>query len=1144
MNEHSTTNSTVYRTSTELLNAYYSSSQLPISQEPDETFVAVSRPLSDGKHNSELITLGNASSLLHIVPDQSSESGWSSSIITVTGRPGGCLPPTGVPPSKVLAFYSGDLLTIFVHFPTKGEGNAEEFSVFGMQRNFSPKSDSGWVPLPFSQTIADNSLSLMSETQLYKSEDGRVFLYGVSSQALPAFVLLGFDPTSSNWSMFYETEIEEESTYRVLPGKDPQDAAILKVGTETTISLGTLSNSSWSQSGASKSLDLSITSASHVDPVPASTATERAFLVTDKSEDLFLVTGYLGDTGSPRTTKLTGQANSPARVMALSSGVDLLGRMVAFCVESSTNKAWLIREAPATIVTNNSANWIPLGDDVVCLSCPPRMATGPEAFLYQTNTGKLLHLSQQTDSIGLWTECTVEGPAPASCNPDKTPIYSYRCELSGATDIPMSGETVEVFADQKTVCSIDGITYHIDTVTAATVTTDSFGCVTVYVKAGSMASPELIVMHNKETVASIRAQHGVIDRLAGQEGFKVDSSALAAAGLIAPNWKNTKAGNLAAEKLQSIGKASLPLTAGESPNETRSDSSLKQTVQTTTDLASIGHLIGDALHFLEKIVDKLDSIALKGITLTIKVAESAIPFTFVLNHLGVVGKALDIVFKHIAFIAELVVDALKLALAWLALLFDWGSIINTHKAISSVLTSCLEQTKTGVPTFFEDLQKTLEDMKKSSNSEFQKIIASIDPSETLSQLAKVGNGPAGGTASGSALRGVYHKHAVRCDYLRSHIVSGLATQGSPPTTVQEALSEPEPTQLFLEEFTKNLTKDIKSAGEKVLALWSNVHSLSGVLEASAASLLELVEALLDSIIDFLAAMASALGALVTYAIDHVLNDLSHHLHIPIVTWLYNEVTGDPLTIIDAVSLLLAIPITILSELMLGIPPISAAAAEKLKDSPIQLPALATAFNSSSVNDTEDTISALPQSNSSDLTKGLCTTASFLGLVYGFFDVAYTLKSGNKPLGTLNSLAAFAKGGFSYAGATMAAESDRDKTVAQIGGASALILALPTLFIFCSFNNEKREEIESVFSVLFGVITIFAPIVVACSKGKGPSWNETLGAVAAPLVGISKGLAPVAKDNEIALFALGAFTFVGDTCSCAGSWPVAYETLGS
>ncbi|MEO0338228.1 MAG: hypothetical protein AAF242_03345 [Bacteroidota bacterium] len=338
-------------------------------------------------------------------------------------------------------------------------------------------------------------------------------------------------------------------------------------------------------------------------------------------------------------------------------------------------------------------------------------------------------------------------------------------------------------------------------------------------------------------------------------------------------------------------------------NEVRPNHTL--TLAATDVLDGIWAAAGDVFQALENGIEAIGSWALQ-------VAEDVVEFVVEIG-----GTFLKIALQSLAQVVELInwilkellgID-LKKIIEWLGFLFSWDDIVTTHK----VMTNMSKQT-------VNYLQSLVEKMKDPIESFFDDLIAkaaSIDPLSTpyddqtlssVSQSAKSQSSPQtmdGYDAMVSSPGGTFASYQVA----HGGVLSGTLSDdflGDSEGAVEDFIND-------MMDILGELFDEVESAFTEIIDAYSAGEevTIGDILKVFTSTL---IEALLTALKGIFIAFLDA----VEFLIQKTLDVLEAEIDIPLVSGLYSFVAGgSPLSVLDAMSLLLSIPTTIVYKIVAG-----------------------------------------------------------------------------------------------------------------------------------------------------------------------------------------------------------------------------------
>jgi hypothetical protein len=285
---------------------------------------------------------------------------------------------------------------------------------------------------------------------------------------------------------------------------------------------------------------------------------------------------------------------------------------------------------------------------------------------------------------------------------------------------------------------------------------------------------------------------------------------------------------------------------------------------------------------------------------------------------------------------------IKNAIEALSLLFHFGEIIKTKQIIDSFFTN---QARTGLlDTLASDLtniarpaldgffataeaqvKQAFDNLKgqlspQALQGTLGNALAGTGPSGSLSGLNGMGAtphtafsvGPAGGqsqTGSSQAVQCMWGMDKIKQHYKEGTEPgsSGVAAQSDPLTT-------------FLTQFVDSLESNatLKAAFDQTGADFKKTFQVSSAHEFLTMGVVDLIDIIEDLVIGFLAVLEALFDGLLAQGgpVQALLDGLGN-LEIPIISPLYELLTGNTLTFLDVVTFVLAIPITLLYRIIDG-----------------------------------------------------------------------------------------------------------------------------------------------------------------------------------------------------------------------------------
>lgn len=299
------------------------------------------------------------------------------------------------------------------------------------------------------------------------------------------------------------------------------------------------------------------------------------------------------------------------------------------------------------------------------------------------------------------------------------------------------------------------------------------------------------------------------------------------------------------------------------------------------------HAWGDVKNFFIKVVDDITHFF-------IQLGEKL--YRFIVKCISDVVHAVEFVFNKIkVFFKDLV--------EWLGFIFQWESFIRTKNVIKNIIKQYIPYAVSRLPEY-----------KKNMDGAFKEIESKINQWAGLKNVEgsvagfSADSRPMPGKDSPEANWGIHHLKSNARD-IKIKSPGTLAATAS--TADQDTLKE------LLEEILHALEKEGKIFQKAFNTIKTQIADQIDTLDAGdvikrllavlADTLLESVENILDTFLDILQILVRGLPQVLDATIE-----------IPVISWLYKEITGSDLSFLDLCCLVAAIPTTIIFKLMMGL----------------------------------------------------------------------------------------------------------------------------------------------------------------------------------------------------------------------------------
>lgn len=989
----------------------YAATKLPaLADGITNAFVTLHNAGSDGKpsrSSTELLSASVGNALLHFFHDPSSPSGWNHEERSVDGS-------QNAPIDKLLGFYRGAALYALAHY-SAADGTQK---VIGLRKTAA----GGWAGIPMEGQLA-SFIERMTQTDVFETEDGRVFVYGISKAVEPGiFVLIEVAETVGDWSMLHSEMIPAVGAgYRLLPGKDDSALTVMTTqGTTATFRGADVSGGTFTWADTPKvehDLGLGLITPEQVFALPSSDGGD-IFLLQQQDGSLAYISGYWG--GTPQITVMTGKDGQPAAVRRVSTGCDAAGRWMVFATETGASEGqdsiWLQRQSTSAAGVAFDG-WVPLGGAVSAIACPRAMSDGPEVFVYDLES-KVRNLGQATASTAWFTQTMAVPETKTDAVPPEAPTYNHALTSLDANGNAVPKQVMTLTTDRPAMVSVNGVVHQVGPNTPLDVETDEIGELALHTVATGLSAPSITLAAGwlpGGKTAPLRSDKRAHERLAGRDAaHPVDGAALKQAGLLPQDAKD-KTAKASAKKLKQFGKAALSVGRGTSDNTetlafamTFDDDGLAMTdadagsferdfVQ--TEALSIGSIFGDVVHLLKSALDKLKSIAVKVEKGLAKIVINGVEH--LVHTVEGVASAIELVVMKIASAVKAVVSAIVSAIKWLMELFHWEDIIHCKQVISHYVESTIKKvaalSKTKGPAFVQkefDTAKT--EIVKAFNSleaVFEKG-ASFNNSVSSSKNSAFGGG--GSTLDANNLHGYRKQNSVQMNYVRNRSkgpvnekVGGAALMGAGPTGTDDFFGQIE--NAISTAFDKKTQEQLQQGLKKMESFLGDIHGVKSFFDVAILELLQLVEELVLIVLSVVEAVILVILDVAADAISAVNALLIKPINIPVISWLYKKVAQHDLTILDVMCLIIAVPATLIYKVFWGgsnaSPPFTATQANDLVNAPVTWPAVLQGSDDAAPVTAVSHATLYDASDTDALLKVLAVVGLAAWIEYGALDLA-------------------------------------------------------------------------------------------------------------------------------------------------------------
>lgn len=322
---------------------------------------------------------------------------------------------------------------------------------------------------------------------------------------------------------------------------------------------------------------------------------------------------------------------------------------------------------------------------------------------------------------------------------------------------------------------------------------------------------------------------------------------------------------------------------------------------------------------------------LKGVTaeithIIVSIAdEVAVGIRLIVNGVEQVFKAIvkvvDDIASAIGSFFRMIEKFIEDVVAALSVLFHFGEIMWTHRWMAQQFSQRVGMLAADIKTHvIPAVDGFVRQGEGAIADYFNKLRADLGPNDGINNLKGSGAtphtmcsiGPGGGSGA---------SQAAQCNWGTQKLKSGMpsVTPASSKAAAGDPLSD------FFTAFVSRLTGD----GDLSAVLGQLQSDFGKLFMANSAqqffstllvTLLDLLEAVLVGALAIAGAFVDGMLALIDDVIQAVLAALNAEIQIPVLTWLYESLFGEPMTILNMLTLVAAIPVTIIYRVAEGVYP--------------------------------------------------------------------------------------------------------------------------------------------------------------------------------------------------------------------------------
>jgi hypothetical protein len=509
----------------------------------------------------------------------------------------------------------------------------------------------------------------------------------------------------------------------------------------------------------------------------------------------------------------------------------------------------------------------------------------------ESNMKKLI----KSTTTGLWSSQSITLPSPNTKDTNKYPSYTTQIQVVDANNQAIPNSPVTISTASRSYFYINHLYYVVDS-GGVTVNTDSLGNVTIVEWVNNLVATKLTLKSADGDVQQVNPMDVTMKR-----NSDLNTPAKLKDAVITNDDGSTKkliSSSVSDPDLAALANAnSQTTTIYNTLNTPRTTLNVPMNSAAANAMAlaaddSIWVEIGDLFHWLKSGIDAV-------INFVEDVATGI--WHFVATIAGKVYKAVINAVEKVVGAIEWVYNQIKTAIEdvvkFLSFLFGWQDILTTHKVMKNVIIQ-----------FVNHQVSNLENVKADISSGINFLINKTDKWANIPNFTQ----PAGSaTQSNKPLAG---QNSAPANLGTHHLQGGASGANSAfsPAKIAENIFDDLINAIDQEEETiVNALKAIKTDIIDQFNTLTVTEVIEKIIAILADTVLKSIEIVLTTAIDVF-----------IQVVEGVMGVLTATLDIPVISWLYKEISGEDLSILDVICLVAAIPATIVYKIGSQVAPFS------------------------------------------------------------------------------------------------------------------------------------------------------------------------------------------------------------------------------
>lgn len=700
-----------------------------------------------------------------------------------------------------------------------------------------------------------------------------------------------------------------------------------------------------------------------------SATTKKIYLISNIESDAPSVTCLSDSEKQPLTADLVRVARDDTA--SLNGTGNGKVRAAIFAIDTTDNRSlWINRQkdTPSDGVPQFSG-WSCLSDQARTVAIPHHMKNGAEMFVVteQAHSNEFFSASPQGVAIErkaldpsgqAWHTTTVETARESVDLSGKCITHTSEITLTAKDGTVASNAYVFMTSSYPCTAIINGVSRHLSPTEPVKAFANAAGIIMVKVKADSVDAPVFNVRFPSEDAepGEVVSSGAVSRRLAGrQKDHKIDEDRLHTAGLLPDSLHGKQQGKDLAEIVRKAGESLGQNTKGVTPDITAGATSYHITVKksdapnappelsirkfsgnlpddlcignathlATTYLSAndpdgLFSFIGDVINWIRTSVTKVTewaiTVATACVQFVFKLGEQA--YNFVVDTAAGITQGMETLFQTIAEAVKVVIDAAKTLLTVAAAIFDIKAIQRTNDCMVYLINGGLLLLEKAVGDGLSTLVHDVSDKVIKNLDDQLSNIETFAKQLTLGQLFSSGiPNKEGGGSTYSGINSAMQTGGVQARWVSERI-----------TTHSDRFDKLCAANLITPQDSDRLTEKLSALADELMNYDEHKDSLSkvvidlakdigedlkaGFTTADLFKIISYVKRVIHLSADLVVKVLDVIFALIAEAIGLFRKFLNQQIDIPGVTQLAQLVLGRKLTVMDLLTFMYSVALTV------------------------------------------------------------------------------------------------------------------------------------------------------------------------------------------------------------------------------------------